>query len=90
MEDRLTSQTYNISKRYKDFRTLHSELKDYAKQNDIVLPELPFKGSVGGMVSNKSQKVIEYRRFALKVYLQQLLNNKKLRDCPALQIFVGF
>ena len=53
-----------------------------------MIPPLPFKGDMSFMLSRKDQKVIEYRKAALRSYLQALLNEDAIQNNQALQDFI--
>lgn len=86
VEDRSAKQTYELNKRYSEFKELQQELRWYGKTVGITVPELPVLGEID---SKNDQKLAEYQCLALKIYLQQVLNLQKLRDSPALKEFIG-
>ena len=67
---------------------LISKLKEYAKKVSANLPDLPNKGNLSMMTSKADQKLLEFRKFALKNYLQYLLFDKKFQECRYLKDFL--
>lgn len=76
-----------ISKSYESFKELHEEMKNLAKSENENIEELPNKGKLGLFASEG--KVIEYRVFALQVYLKYLANHTLFRQSQALKAFLG-
>lgn len=53
------------------------------------MPELPNRGNLGILTPKNDPKLLEFRKFALKNYLQYLLFEKKFRDCLHLRDFLN-
>jgi len=85
-----TGQEHNVSKRYTDFKNLHSALKKEISSNDKkLLPELPYKSSNQALALRDDQRVIEYRKVALKTYLANILNNPRLQNYRSIRDFIN-
>jgi hypothetical protein len=67
---------------------LNSKLREYAKKTSANLPELPSKGNLSMMTPKNDPKLIEFRKFALKNYLQYILFDKKFQECQHLKEFL--
>lgn len=61
---------------------------NFAELSEVDLQDLPDKGNLGFMTSNTDAKVVEYRKFALKNYLQYIMFNTTLRYCPVIRNFL--
>jgi len=80
----------NISKRYTDFKNLASALKkEVSSSEKKLLPELPYKSSNQTLSSRDDQRVIEYRKVALKTYLANILNNGRLQNYRCIRDFIN-
>jgi len=79
---------YVVTKRYNDFKAFHDKLK---KNTGKILDKtpLPDRGNLGMFVSGDDPKLIEYRKFGLKGYLQQLMNNPSLKGNKLLEEFLS-
>lgn len=53
------------------------------------VPELPYKENVKGLAWRDNPKVVEFRKVALKTYLQAILNHIKLQNSPVVKNFVA-
>jgi len=86
-----TNEIITVKRRYREFRTLHDELREYAKHNglQIPIPELPNKGNLGTLTSKFDPKVIEYRKMSLRSYLQLLLRDRAIANIPCLVTFLN-
>ena len=73
-------------KSYENFKELHEEIKIIAKKQNENIEELPNKGNLGLFASET--KIIEYRVFALQVYLKYLVNHPLFRQSEALRLFL--
>mmetsp|Transcript_14801 Transcript_14801/g.12609 ORF Transcript_14801/g.12609 Transcript_14801/m.12609 type:complete len:137 (-) Transcript_14801:53-463(-) len=79
----------HVVKRYSDFKVLHDEIKKRVKKADRdIIPKLPYKGKINALHSRKDPEVVEFRKEALKTYLETLLNSGKLQDIPFLMEFI--
>jgi len=78
-----------LLKRYKDFQDLHNQLKEYGKKISTPVPDLPNKGSLGMLTLKTDPKLVEFRKFALKNYLQYLVFDKKFGDSLYLKEFLN-
>ena len=61
---------------------------EFSKNKGIDLPELPNRGNLSALISKFDPKLIEYRKFALKNYLQGLLKLKQLFKCNQFMEFL--
>ena len=61
---------------------------NFAELSEVELQELPDKGNLGFMISRTDPKLVDYRKFALKNYLQYIMFNSTLRYCPAIRNFL--
>jgi len=79
----------NLSKRYNDFKEFHTAFKKtlgkYEKQS---LQELPYKGNVQGFATRDDRRVIDFRKVALKTYLQNILNNERFQENSVVKEFI--
>eukprot|EP01016_Furgasonia_blochmanni_P001280 TRINITY_DN10482_c0_g1_i3.p1 TRINITY_DN10482_c0_g1~~TRINITY_DN10482_c0_g1_i3.p1 ORF type:complete len:619 (+),score=92.33 TRINITY_DN10482_c0_g1_i3:74-1930(+) len=87
--DREKKKTFKIIKSYSEFRDLHQDFKSSLKRNNITLPELPYKGSINFFTPKMDNKVVEYRKVALRSYLQFIVNDPELLTNPRFQIFLN-
>lgn len=76
---------YEIMKSYDDFKILYEYLKKVAKVQNI--EELPNKGNLG--LFAKEVEVIEFRKFALQVYLKYLIGLNFFKDNEVFMAFLG-
>ena len=68
-------------RRYKDFKNLHQFLIEFSRAKGINTPELPNRGNLSALISKYDPKLIEFRKFALRNYLQGLLQAKQILKC---------
>jgi len=60
-------------------------LGKYEKQS---LQELPYKGNVQGFATRDDRRVIDFRKVALKTYLQNILNNERFQENSVVKEFI--
>jgi hypothetical protein len=60
----------------------------FAELSEAEMQELPDKGNFGFLTSRDDPKLVDYRKFALKNYLQFIMFNTTLRYCPAVRNFL--
>ena len=63
-------------------------MKFYAKKFHYDIEDLPYKGK-SLLTSRFDDKLIEFRRFSLKFYLNTLLLDNQMQKCPALKYFLN-
>jgi len=78
-----------LLKKYKDFQDLHNQIRDYGKKISVQVPDLPNKGNLGMLTLKTDPKLIEFRKFALKNYLQYLVYDKKFGECLFVKEFLN-
>jgi len=88
IREAISNQVVEVSKRYSEFKTLDENLREFYKKDPVSLPALPYKGDLSFMIPNKDSRVIEYRKVALKMYLQTLLNDRIVKDNKILENFI--
>ena len=76
-----------ILKSYENFKELHEDLKVIAKKKNEIIEDLPNKGNLG-LFANEN-KIIEFRVFALQVYLKYLMNHPIFKQTDSLRAFLG-
>jgi len=54
------------------------------------VPELPNKENVKGFAWKDDTRVIEFRKVALKTYLQSVINNPRLQNNPIVKNFIMY
>lgn len=93
---------FSLEKTYKDFKLLHKKVDFYeflkeivekleilAKNRGVSLEKLPNKGNFFDFrTKNCENKVIEFRKFALAVYLKYLSNNDDFKESPQFLSFL--
>ncbi len=65
---RIRSEEWNVYRRYRDFHSLHRELR--SQESTVAAFDFPPKKTVG----NRSEKVAEERRKRLQAYLRRVVN----------------
>ena len=81
-------EKHTVIHRYKDFRNLQQCLVEFSKTKGISIPELPNRGNLNALISKFDPRLIEYRKFALKNYLQGLLQLKQMFKCNQFMEFL--
>ena len=85
---RMNGEVINeVFRNYDEFKILHEKLKADGKANNESIEDLPNKGNLGIFASEN--QVVEFRKFALQVYLKYLLNHPKYRNHESLIVFIG-
>jgi hypothetical protein len=54
------------------------------------VPDLPNKENVKGFALKNDTRVIEYRKVALKTYLQSIINNSRLQNNQIVKNFIMY
>jgi hypothetical protein len=79
-----SARRWCITKRYSDFVTLHTLLKEVGYKVDVIENALPPKKWFGNLEGD----VISFRQRALERYLQLCLNTASPDDCTAVRLFL--
>lgn len=81
---------FSIERSYKEFQILHEQLKKMAKEFNLVLEKLPNKGNIINFYTKEcEQKILNFRKFGLAIYLKYLLNDETFKDCAPLSNFIS-